>query len=134
MSLFLANPLSLLTSEEPYAMNPFRSLVLGAFNHSSRCCVALDVLESPSYLIISVDLPGLKKEQVSMRIKDNILIISGERAMNKEVEGQTIHIAERVLGSFERRVRLPSSVDLNMIDASMVDGVLEVKIGMSSFR
>jgi HSP20 family protein len=85
--------------------------------------IALDVFESPSQ---HVDLPGLQKDQVTIRIKDNILIISGER----RCRGRNVPFSERVMGSFERRVRLPTIVDLSMVDASMVNGFLEVKIGM----
>jgi HSP20 family protein len=127
MSFILGNPLSLLTNDEPFSMDPFRSLVSSV---SKTRMIALDVFESPSQLCICVDLPGLQKDQVTMRIKDNILIISGERPVKKLAVGETIHIAERVMGSFERRVRLPNSVDLNKVDASMANGVLEVKIGM----
>jgi HSP20 family molecular chaperone IbpA len=128
MSFILGNPLSLLTNDEPFAMDPRCSLhPYAAKSHM----ISLDVFESPSQLCVCVDLPGLQKDQVNMRIKDNILIISGERPVNKEVKGETIHIAERVMGSFERRVRLPNSVDLNKVDASMVNGVLEVKIGLN---
>jgi HSP20 family protein len=115
------------TNDEPFAMDPFRSLVSSV---SKNRVIALDVFDSPSQLCIYIDLPGLQKDQVNMRIKDNILIISGERPVNKLAVGETIHIAERVMGSFEKRVRLPTSVDLNKVVASIVNGVLEVKIGM----
>jgi HSP20 family molecular chaperone IbpA len=65
----------------------------------------LDFVESTNEFTISLDLPGLEKDQVNMRIQDGILIVSGERASSKERDEGTSHISERSFGSFERRVR-----------------------------
>jgi HSP20 family molecular chaperone IbpA len=111
-------------------MNPFQRAgpLLPGFQKNRM--IALDVFESPSQLCICLDLPGLKKEQDNMRIKDNILIISGDREKGEDAVGEVMPISERVFGSFERRVRLPNSVDLSKVDAVMENGVLEIKIGI----
>lgn len=90
----------------------------------------LDFIETPSQFTMSIDLPGLQKDKVNMRIQDGLLIVSGERESEKEMDEGTTHIRERKFGSFERRVRLPQSADLGKVEASMEHGVLCVKIGM----
>jgi HSP20 family molecular chaperone IbpA len=130
---------SLLTGDEPFAMDPTRwnRQALSPFSNDPATRMLglsrLDFVESPSQFIISLDLPGLEKDQVNMRIQEGILIVSGERASSKERDEGTSHISERSFGSFERRVRLPQSADQAKVEASMENGVLCVKFGMICF-
>jgi HSP20 family molecular chaperone IbpA len=140
ISLF-GNPLasSLLTGDEPFTMDPTRwdRHVMSHISNDQATRMfglsRLDFVESPSQFTISLDLPGLQKDQVNMRIQDDLLIVSGERASSKERDEGTSHISERSFGSFERRVRLPQSADQGKVEASMENGVLCVKIGLICF-
>jgi HSP20 family molecular chaperone IbpA len=126
LSLF-ENPLAspLITGDEPFTMDPTRwnRQALSPFSNNPAARMLglsrLDFFESPSQFIISLDLPGLEKEQVNMRIQDELLIVSGERTSSKERDEGTTHICERSLGSFERRVRLPQRADQAKVKASM---------------
>jgi HSP20 family molecular chaperone IbpA len=137
LSLF-GNPLasSLLTGDEPFTMDPthWNRQALYPFSNDPATRMLglsrLDFVESPSQFIISLDLPGLQKDQVNMRIQDDLLIVCGERASSKDRDEGMSHISERSFGSFERRVRLPQSADQGKVEASMDNGVLCVKIGM----
>jgi len=75
---------------------------------------------------IEVDLPGVKKKDISVEVKDSRLIISGERKSNKEVKKENYHRVESSYGKFERSFSLPDNVDAENIDAQTKDGVLEV--------
>ncbi|HHT00349.1 MAG TPA: Hsp20/alpha crystallin family protein [Thiomicrospira sp.] len=75
---------------------------------------------------IEVDLPGVKKKDINVEVKDNRLIISGERKTKKEVKEDDYHRVESSYGKFERSFTLPSNVDAENVDASSKDGVLEV--------
>lgn len=75
---------------------------------------------------IEVDLPGVKKKDINVEVKDNRLIISGERKTKKEVKEDDYHRVESSYGRFERSFTLPSNVDAENVDASSKDGVLEV--------
>jgi HSP20 family molecular chaperone IbpA len=133
LSLF-GNPSSLLTANEPFAMDLARLNRQLYPNDPANRMIGLsrlDFVEHPNQFIISLDLPGLQKNQVNMRIQDGILIVSGERASSKETDEGTTHISERSFGSFERRVRLPDSADESKVEGSMENGVLSVTIGMS---
>ena len=63
-----------------------------------------------------------------MKIRDNVLIVSGNRESPLETKDLTCHIGERAFGQFERRVRLPQAADTEKIEANMEHGVLSVKI------
>lgn len=75
---------------------------------------------------IEVDLPGVKKEDIHVEVKENRLTISGERKVKEEVKEDDYHRVESHYGKFERSFTLPDNVDSENVDASTNDGVLEV--------
>ena len=77
---------------------------------------------------VEVDLPGIKKEDISIDVNDNVLSISGEREVKEEHRENEYYKVESRYGSFERQFTLPEDVDAEKIEALSKDGVLEVKI------
>ncbi|WP_373031118.1 Hsp20/alpha crystallin family protein [Sulfurovum sp.] len=77
---------------------------------------------------VEVDLPGVKKEDIDVDVKDNIVTISGERKTKKEVKEEDYYKVESSYGKFERSFTLPENVDVENIHAESQDGVLEVVI------
>lgn len=75
---------------------------------------------------IEIDLPGVKKEDIHVEVKENRLTISGERKVKEEVKEEDYHRVESSYGKFERSFTLPDNVDAENVDASTSDGVLEV--------
>lgn len=77
---------------------------------------------------VDADLPGVKKEDIKINVKGNIITISGERRHKKEVNEKDYHRVESSFGKFERSFTLPDGADVENITASNDDGVLEVVI------
>ena len=77
---------------------------------------------------IDADLPGVKKEDINISVKGNMITISGERKSKKEVKEEDYHRIETSFGKFERRFTVPDGADVENITASNEDGVLEVVI------
>ena len=77
---------------------------------------------------IDIDLPGMNKNDISIDIDENSLIISGERKIKEEVKEEDYHKIETSFGKFERVFSLPKNIDSENITASSQDGVLEVVI------
>lgn len=77
---------------------------------------------------IEVDLPGVKKDDIHVDIKDNVLTISGERKTQKEVKKKDYYKMESSYGKFQRSFTLPENTDIENIEANSQDGVLEVVI------
>jgi len=75
---------------------------------------------------IEVDLPGVKKDDISVEVKDNRVTISGERKTKEEVKEEEYYRMESSYGKFERSFTLPENVDAENVSASSNDGVLEV--------
>jgi HSP20 family protein len=89
---------------------------------------ALDVYETDSEVVVKAELPGVKKEDVEVLVRDNSLIIRGEKKEEKEEKTETYHRVERVYGKFERVVALPAEVKLEGVKAEFKDGVLEIRL------
>ena len=68
----------------------------------------------------------MKKEDINIEIKDNVLTVSGERKYEKKEENEKYHRIERSYGKFSRSISLPQGVTEDQVKASFSDGVLEV--------
>jgi HSP20 family protein len=86
----------------------------------------IDVFERDNRLVIRADLPGMKKEDVSVEVSDGFLALSGERKQEKEDKHDNFYRVEREYGRFYRAIPLPDGVKLEDIKATFSDGVLEV--------
>jgi HSP20 family protein len=88
----------------------------------------IDVFERDNRLVTRVDLPGMKKEDVSVEVADGHLTLSGERKRETEEKKDNFYRSEREYGSFYRAVPLPESVKLEDVKATFSNGVLEVSV------
>jgi HSP20 family protein len=88
----------------------------------------IDVYEKDNAVIVKAELPGLKKEDVQVELDDGTLVIRGESKAESEVKDENYYRIERSFGSFYRRMALPFEVKPEQIQATMKDGVLEVRI------
>ena len=89
---------------------------------------ALDVADDKDNLVVKVELPGMKKEDINLSLHDGVLTVSGERKHEREArEGGTFR-SERYFGKFQRSVTLPSAVDSSKVNASYKDGILTVEL------
>ena len=89
---------------------------------------ALDVLHEDGDLLIRVELPGVKREDVEITLHERVLTISGERRAEEHREGSGYYVRERRHGSFRRTLVLPHDVKEGEISARFGDGVLEVRV------
>jgi HSP20 family protein len=87
-----------------------------------------DVIEREKEYLVKVDLPDVRKEDVKVLFEDGVLTIKGERRVEKETKGETMHRTERFYGAFERSFALPEDVDPKGIHAESRDGVLIVSL------
>lgn len=77
---------------------------------------------------IEIDLPGVTKEDISVQVEDNVLVVSGERKVKEEIKEENYYKVESSFGSFSRSFSLPEEADVENIHAESVDGVLEVVV------
>jgi HSP20 family protein len=89
---------------------------------------AVDISERKDAYLVTVELPGLKAEDLDITLEDGLLTIQGERQFTQESAEQQFHRVERRYGSFRRSITLPSQVQADAIEASFENGVLEVVV------
>jgi HSP20 family protein len=94
----------------------------------SEWAPAIDVTTQNGNLVIRAELPGVKPEDVDIRLHDNVLTISGERKAEAEEERGGYYIRERRYGSFSRSLTLPQGTDESKINARFENRVLEVTV------
>jgi HSP20 family protein len=88
----------------------------------------VDIYERQDHLVIRVEVPGVQKEDMDVRIENGVLTLHGERKEEKEVKEENAHLMERVYGRFTRSFSLPTTVDAAKVTATYRDGVLEVTV------
>lgn len=88
----------------------------------------VDVMTKDNALVTRVDLPGMKKEDVTVEVQDGFLTLSGERRKETKEEKDNVYREEREYGSFCRTVPLPKGVKADDVNATFTNGVLEVTI------
>jgi len=89
---------------------------------------ALDVFEQKENFVIKAELPGMKKEDITVSLHDGSLSISGERKSETRHEDAEVYRAERFFGRFQRAVTLPAPIAADKVQAQYKDGVLTVTL------
>lgn len=93
----------------------------------------VDIVEQDNAFLATVDLPGIKKEDIEISLDEGVLSISGERKLEHQVgeEGTAYRLIERSYGAFSRSFTLPQGVDLGKVEANFADGVLKLTLPKS---
>jgi HSP20 family protein len=96
--------------------------------------VAANIYESPTGLVITVDCPGILRENVDLKLEGTRLIVSGKREFVKEHPDEEFIRLERGFGSFLRVFEVPSNVDDSAITAKLENGVLRIVVPVHPAR
>jgi HSP20 family protein len=88
----------------------------------------VNVTEDKDNYFVRAELPGLKAEALNIAVTGNNLTISGERKIPSEGDDVRYHRREREAGSFSRIIAVPSDVEVDNVEAGLVDGILTVTV------
>jgi len=101
-----------------------------AFSEPLNLRMPLDVVENDDEFIVKADVAGIDPENIEITFTDNNLSIKGEVSDEREEEGEEgrYHLRERRYGAFSRTISMPSTVDVNAIDAETQNGVLKIHL------
>ena len=80
---------------------------------------------------VDLEVPGMESEDFQIHVVDDVLVVRGEKRVERERRDGQYHVMERAYGSFERAVRLPSQVDGSRAKARYRRGVLTVTVPRS---
>jgi HSP20 family protein len=87
----------------------------------------VDVYEEGDQVVVKAEVPGMRKEEVDVRITGDLLTISGRKEKEEKVEGKDYFRYERTAGEFSRSVQLPAEVQADKVSAQLKEGVLEIR-------
>jgi HSP20 family protein len=93
---------------------------------------AVDVYENGEKVVLKLDIPGIKEEDLDIRVENQTLTVRGERKFESEEKEENFHRIERRYGSFYRSFSLPTTVDTENVQASYNAGVLKLELKKKS--
>jgi HSP20 family protein len=88
----------------------------------------IDVQEGDQVYTITAEVPGMDPKDVHLDLRENALIISGEKRAERSDEGQGRRYSERSYGSFERVIPFESEIDSDRVEATCANGVLTITL------
>jgi len=89
---------------------------------------SVDTLEKDQAIEIRAELPGVKKDDISIDVRNNVLTLSGERSYDEDVNEENFYRRERFYGKFQRSFTLPDNVNTDNIEAQFDEGVLKITV------
>jgi HSP20 family protein len=116
--------------------NPARNLFWGndadlfdrPFTRENLWTPAVDIEEDEKHYLVTMDLPGLDKKEVDIKLNGDVLTVSGEKKNEVKEEGKNYHRLERFYGKFQRSFRLNNDVNREQIEATFKNGVLRLSL------
>ena len=88
----------------------------------------VDVIDFGKEYVVKAELPGLKKENVEIEVGTNELSLTAKSDVEREEKDKTYLHRERAYSTFRRQIGFAEAVDAVKVSASIVDGILEVKL------
>lgn len=88
----------------------------------------VDVTRHGDEIVVCADVPGMKREDLHAEVREDRLILQGERRQEHQAEEGGVYRRERGYGRFERTIPLPQGIDPEQARASFRDGVLEIRM------
>jgi HSP20 family protein len=88
----------------------------------------LNISETDNKYFIEAELPGVKQNDLELKLDNNILVIKGKSEESKESKERNYFMRERYYGSFQRSLTLPNNINENDITANFKDGILNIEI------
>jgi HSP20 family protein len=88
----------------------------------------VDIFEDENKLVLTIEIPGMRQEDLDVRLENNTLSVKGERSFKSEGKEENFHRVERRYGSFYRAFTIPTTVDPNSIRADYEAGVLHLEL------
>jgi len=94
----------------------------------------VDITRCNGDLVVTAELPGLKKEEVKVELTEDALIIEGERKREHKTDHEGYHRVERSYGKFYRAIPLPKEAKTDLAKAAMNEGILKVTVPVAEAK
>ena len=101
---------------------------IGPWMEADEFSTQVDIFERDGKLVVRADLPGMTKDDVTVELTDDSLVIEGERKYEHEENKEGVFRSERRYGRFHREIALPDGVKADTARANFHNGVLEISL------
>ncbi len=130
MTLTRWSPVSGLASPEINRLNRMFEAAFATDPFTATSWVPpVDIVETANKdVLVKLDLPEVKRDDIKVTFENDVLTIEGERTYLEPADGERHHRVERRYGAFRRSFTLPAAVDASRVEANYQDGVLTVKL------
>jgi HSP20 family protein len=91
-------------------------------------CPKVEIDEQEKKYLLDIELPGVQKKDITLKVEDNLLTIEGEKKAKQTSKSKPLYRSERSYGKFRRSFRLPREIDRDQVDATFKNGVLRIEI------
>jgi HSP20 family protein len=115
-------------TEWPKWMTEMLGPEMGIIGRDGKFLPEANIAETDKAVEMTVELPGMKPEEVKVELREGTLWITGEKKEEKEEQGKTFHRVERRFGSFRRGFALPAEVEEDKVEAKFEGGVLHITL------
>jgi HSP20 family protein len=88
----------------------------------------VEVEENEDEYLMHLEVPGMKKKDIDISVKDNVITISGEKKERVHKKDSQTHVNEICYGKFSRSFQLPNNVNSDKIKGNWEDGILSIEI------
>ncbi len=109
----------------PFSFGAFPRL---RFPETAEFSPSVDIYEEKNDVVLKAELPGLKKEDIEVKLTGDTITVSGEKKKEEKVEKKDYYRWECSHGSFTRTFTLPADIQLDKIKSTFKDGILEVRM------
>ncbi len=101
-------------------------------NSECECAFAprVDIVENKDDYLMHVEIPGMNREDIKVRVEDKVLTISGERKKSEDEKSNYVR-QERIHGKFARSFTLADEIDTEKISADYKNGILTIKLAIA---
>jgi len=96
--------------------------------------LAAEVFDDDDEIVVRLEVPGLEKSDFDLEVRDNYLVVRGEKQIERERTEGRYHVTECAYGRFERAIPLPDAVDSAKAKAGYKNGVLRIELPKSASR
>jgi HSP20 family protein len=94
----------------------------------------VDVYETDNEIVLEAEVPGVDQNDIQVEVRENLLVLRGERRSGRIIDRENYHHRERSYGTFQRCFSLPKNIQPDQVRAKCREGVLEVIVPKAPLR
>lgn len=134
MTLIKFEPLRELETLHSQMQKYFDDFFTGKYSSTETFLPRVEIKDKENNLEVLAELPGVSKENIKLKLEENVLTLEGEKKNENIEKGDKFYRSERVYGKFKRSFALPAEVESDNVEANFENGVLKVTLSKAKVQ